>query len=238
MILLLCLLLFICTILIGALPLKLKIAQEWNQYILAFSGSVLLGITFLHLIPETVEDLGHRSGFYILGGFFLQLFLQKFSHGIEHGHIHHHENQLATSIFIGLSIHAFLEGIPLGYNYAHEDTTSSIFLAITAHKLPEAITLMSFLAPINIPQRKKWIYLFLFALMTPLAGCLSYYFGSEYAFTSSIVKYLVPLVMGAFIHISTTIFFESGTSHHQLTIKKIIAAFIGIVVALSTMIGH
>jgi zinc and cadmium transporter len=231
--------LFIFTAAVGAIPIFIPFKKNWNQYLLAFSGAVLLGITFLHLIPEAVEDLHHRAGYYILGGFFLQLFLQKFSHGIEHGHVHAHdtEKKLFNSIFLGLAVHAFLEGIPLGYTFEKGETITGLFIGIAAHKAPEVLTLMSFLIHINFSRKSKLTYLLVFAAMTPLAGILSQHFATAYSFTSNLITHLVPIVIGAFIHIATTIFFESGAQHHQLNREKIIAALLGIVVALLTLLG-
>ncbi|MGC4056933.1 MAG: hypothetical protein QM743_02285 [Chitinophagaceae bacterium] len=68
--LLLNLLLFSVTLLAGLAAMNLPLAEEKTmRLLLAFSGSFLLGITLLHLIPETVEDQGHKAGIFILGGF-------------------------------------------------------------------------------------------------------------------------------------------------------------------------
>jgi zinc and cadmium transporter len=243
-------LLFIVTIIGGVWPLQFSISKTWNENLLAFSGAILLAITFLHLVPECIVDLHSSAGPYILIGFFLQLFLQKFSHGLEHGHIHshahhseeedqhhHHTPILLTPIIIGLSVHAFMEGIPLGHSYTLTNTTPSLFLGIAAHKAPEALTLMSVVATMPFSKIKKWRILLQFAIITPLAGILAYYFGREFYFISHILTYVVPIVIGAFIHIATTIFFESGAKMHQLNKQKVIAILIGLLIGLSTMLG-
>jgi len=58
---------------------------------LAFSGAFLISITILNLIPEVYDQIGNQAGYYILGGFFLQIVVDFFSKGIEHGHLHFHE---------------------------------------------------------------------------------------------------------------------------------------------------
>jgi zinc and cadmium transporter len=233
--------LFIITIIGGLIPVYLKLNKEWNNYLLAFSGAILLGITFIHLLPETFSDLQFKGGIYILIGFFLQLFLQKYSHGLEHGHahIHHHETAITLSpIILGLSVHAFMEGIPLGYNFSQGSTIPSLFLGVMAHKAPEALTLMSVVTTIAIPRSKKIFILIQFAIITPLAGILAIYFGHQFSFVNQMLTLLVPIVIGAFIHISTTIFFESGTNHHELDWKKIIAILFGLGLSLLTMLGE
>jgi zinc and cadmium transporter len=232
--------LFLVTIIGGLIPIYLTLNKEWNNYLLAFSGAILLGITFMHLLPETFADLHFTAGIYILIGFFLQLFLQKFSHGLEHGHVHTHDHSHAISlgpILLGLSVHAFMEGIPLGYNFSQSNTIPSLFLGIMAHKAPEALTLMSVVATLSISKNKKIATLLQFALITPIAGLLAMHFGKNYSFINQVLTHIVPIVIGAFIHISTTIFFESGTTHHDLGWKKIVAIVLGLALSLVTMLG-
>jgi zinc and cadmium transporter len=224
----------------GLVPIYLNIKQSWSPYLLAFSGALLLAITFLHLLPECFENAATPNGIFILIGFFLQLFLQKFSHGLEHGHAHIHEHtqdfNLLRPIIVGLSVHAFLEGIPLGYSFAQADTMPALFLGVAAHKAPEALTLMSVVIASPISKSKKIYVLLQFALLTPIAGILAYYYGRQFAFISNLLNYLVPIVIGAFIQIATTILFESGAKHHELHTKKIIAIVFGIAVSLLTLL--
>ncbi len=46
------------------------------QLLLSFSGAYILGITFLHLVPETYGE-GQHTGLFILLGFFIQLLLEQ-----------------------------------------------------------------------------------------------------------------------------------------------------------------
>jgi zinc and cadmium transporter len=230
-------LLFILTFVGGLIPLYIKTNAQWSANLLAYSGAVLIGITFLHLLAESFNDLNHKAGVLILIGFFLQLFLQKYSHGLEHGHSHVHEHRHISfvPIFTGLAVHAFLEGLPLGYQFREAGTIPSLFIGIAAHKLPEALSLMSVVVVLPISKANKWRYLFQFALITPVAGVLAWYYGQQYLGTAQILTYLVPVVIGAFIHISTTIFFESGAKYHQLNTQKIIAVVAGMLTALLTL---
>ena len=232
-------LLFLLTAIGGAIPLFLKVFKaSWMTLMLAFSGSFLLGITLLHLLPETFHDLGEKAGIYIFLGFFIQLVLQRLSHGVEHGHVHDHGNHghhAVLPIFVGLSIHAFMEGIPLGFNYQGEATLPSLFLGVAAHKLPEAITLCSFLL-IAGTKINKWLLLFLFALVSPLSAIMAFYYGQKFQFISELLIYIIPIVIGSFLHISTTILYESGTKHHQLSRQKVIAVLLGAGFALLTLL--
>jgi zinc transporter ZupT len=232
--------LFAVTLAGGVIPLLFKgFTERQMQLLLAFSGAFLLSITFLHLLPETFEDHGEKVGFYLLAGFFLQLLVQRITHGIEHGHVHvhtdaHNHHVPIMSIVAGLSLHAVMEGLPLGFNYRHDATTPSLYLAVAAHKLPEALLLCSLVMNTKGKQQALLVVT-IFSMLTPLAGMAGAYFSHNYNFMARMVTAIVPIVAGAFIHISTTIFFESGTKQHGLTWQKVIAITIGATIGLVTL---
>jgi zinc transporter ZupT len=253
------LLLFLLTLGGGIMALWTRgMDERRTHYLLAFSGSFLLSITLLHLLPETFTDLGHTAGVFVLAGFFIQLLIQRFTHGVEHGHAHihvtegehHHDHGSDVhsmpnthyhsaiplfSILFGLSVHAFMEGLPLGFHYRQEGTLTSLYLAVAAHKLPEAMLLTSLV--VNLKGAKRgFVVLVLFSLITPVAALLAETLGEKYLAMSELVMWVVPIVAGAFIHIATTIFFESGTKQHMLTWQKIIAITLGVGVGLTTLL--
>jgi zinc and cadmium transporter len=233
------LLLFLVTLAGAALPLLTGFPDERKMHLLlAFSGSFLLGITCLHLLPETFRELPEHAGIYLLAGFFLQLLIQRATHGVEHGHVHVHDHGHSIpvlGILAGLSVHAFMEGLPLGFNYRSAATNPSLYLAVGAHKLPEAMLLGMLLQSVY-GRGKTAAFLLLFSLITPCAALLAAKLGMHYGVMSRTVTALIPVVAGAFIHIATTIFFESGTRQHLLTSRKVAAMIAGIVLAGLTLL--
>lgn len=230
--------LFILTLICGSLPLWLKKRDEQqSNYLLAFSGSFLLSVTFLHLLPETFTDIPAKAGYLLLTGFFIQLIIQKFTHGAEHGHTHlgDHGHVPLFSILFGLSFHAFMEGLPLGFNYHIGSTVPSLYLAVSVHKIPEAM-LVTGLVLHTKGRRSAIAMLLLFSLITPLAGAIAGYAGTHYEPIRDAIMLLVPVVAGSFIHISTTIFFESGTRQHAMNSRKILAILSGVCLGLLTLI--
>lgn len=232
--------LFFITLLGGSIPLWVKrLNDNALQYLLAFSGAFLLSITLLHLLPETFEEIGHRAGLFLLAGFFIQLVIQRLTHGVEHGHMHVHEHNghkhiPVTSILLGISIHAFMEGLPLGFNYRMETTEPALYMAVAAHKLPEAILVTSLIIESGSSKTRSLIVLATFSAITPFSGYLANRLGMSYHFIANLILTLIPIVAGAFIHISTTIFFESGTRQHLLTWKKIFFIIAGLGIGLLT----
>lgn len=216
-------------------------------YLLAFTGAFLLGITLLHLAPETFHELGKKAGLYIVLGFFLQVFLQRWSHGMEHGHTEvlsaddkNRTEQVtsaaAFSLIIGLSVHGFMEGIPLGFTYDDPTTLPSLSFGILLHKIPEAITLMTMLLAIRSGKKGNVSLLIFYSLMTPIAALLAYFLNRDLPGMNTVLLYIIAIVTGAFLHISTTIFFESGTKHHELNPGKVISMIIGLILSGLTLL--
>lgn len=191
------------------------------KLLLSFSGAYLLSVTVFEFLPEVYETGNEAVGIFIMLGILLQIFLEFFSRGAEHGHLHHDEK---TSIFpwllfISLCIHALLEGLPL-------NDREHLLHGVVLHKIPVAIILATFLLNSNIGKPKAILFLLIFAGMTPLGSWLSYNF--------SVLKeydvYLNSLVIGIFLHISTTILFEAS-KNHRFNASKMAAIVAGILIA-------
>jgi zinc and cadmium transporter len=218
--------LFLSVIISGLSVLFINISSKNLKLLLSFSGAFLFAISVLHLIPEIYSSGTANIGVYILVGFFAQILLEFFSEGIEHGHIHIHKHDHAHTAFpyammIGLSIHSFLEGMPLANDdtHAHE----SLLTGIVLHNIPIAIALMTMLLQSHISKKQAIIWLVVFALITPLGSFTSYAIGSNMiGGLSMYFDRIMAIVVGIFLHISTTILFESSENHRFNLIKFIV----------------
>lgn len=225
------LVLFFCAFL-GGLSIFLVKSDKSQllKLILSFSGAYLFAITVLHLIPDAYSGPDHEEiGIFILIGFLLQIFLEQFSEGVEHGHIHKHNHAqvFPYGIMISLCLHAFLEGMPLA-----ADQHNALIFGIALHHIPAAFALSSILLQNNFRFRGIVFYLLIFALMAPLGFLLSY--GISNGSIGGIEAYfnkMMGIVIGIFLHISTTILFESSVDH-KVSKRKMVAVLLGISIAL------
>jgi len=211
-------LLFI-TILLSGISLFLfkKVSTRVLKLLLSFSGAFLFSLSVLHLIPEVYQSGGNNIGVFVLIGFFIQILLEIFSEGIEHGHIHIHHKQNASfpyAVMIGLCLHSFLEGMPLVQSFADDHTRNSLLTGIILHHIPVALALMSMLLDSGIGKKPAVFYLLLFAMMAPL-GAFSSHLLSENTLQDLSVFFhrMMAVVIGIFLHISTTILFETNEEH-------------------------
>lgn len=223
-------LLLISSVIGGGIIVELfKPKQEKSiQLLLTFSGAYLLAVSMLHLIPKIFIDNNNNIGIFILLGFFIQILLEYFSQGIEHGHLHKN-NTIPFSVLISLCLHALLEGIPLGgdlHNHAH----NALLTGIVLHKLPVSIVLMSFFLQANIKKKNAYILLFVFALMSPLGV----FAGELFTLLANYQKEIMAIIVGIFIHISTTILFESSNGH-KFSFQKILSIIIGAIITILSL---
>lgn len=230
------LILFFCAFLGGASIFLVKSDKsQLLKLILSFSGAYLFAITVLHLIPDAYSGPdANEIGLFILLGFLLQLLLEQFSEGIEHGHIHRHDHQqvFPVGIMASLCLHAFLEGMPLA-----KDQHNELIFGIALHHIPAAFALASILMQSHFSKLNIFVYISIFALMAPLGFYVST--GLSNGSIGGVEAYfnkMMGVVIGIFLHISTTILFESSVDH-KVNKRKMIAVLTGIGIALIGFYG-
>lgn len=239
--------LFLTPLLAGLLIYFLPEGRNRNyKLLLVFAGSYLFGITVVHILPELYRNNGEVEliGLFVLAGFFLQQLLEYFTSGVEHGHIHthdhahshshYHQQVSAIVLLMALCVHAFLEGAMLaqpatmGYNY----DVNAILLGIALHRAPAAFALMTVLTFQLRSKSKAVPYLVVFSIAAPVGLLISTYLSEVEVLTASGLTFLYALVSGNFLHISTTIVFESSPEHH-FSARKLAVAVIGALAAVA-----
>lgn len=209
--------------------------QRVLKFLLAFSGAFLIGITFLKLIPEVFAEPAMFTGVFVLLGFLLQLMLELITGGAEHGHKHTHSAGEKASPFlllIGLCIHAFLEGMPIveGFNMKLQHT---LVVGIVIHNIPISLALMSLFLHYGCSKSKAFIYLAVFAVMTPLGSLFSKFLDASLSTSlETYFNYILAVVIGIFLHVSTSILFETE-ENHRYNLQKFITVCLGLAVAFA-----
>jgi zinc transporter ZupT len=239
------LLLFSLTFVAGfAVYLIPKMNNQYFKLSLVFAGAYLFSITVIHILPELFihHATNPNIALYVLLGFFIQVILEYFSEGVEHGHLHNqhgnhqHGSNKWLGLLIALCIHAFLEGTLLAHPetmHSHENN-SSIFLGILMHKMPAAFALMSVMICHFNTRWKALMILVIFSLASPVGLGLSSFFHGQAFFSDDAFVILFAIVSGNFLHISTTIFFESSPDH-SFSFQKL---FVSIIAALFAILAE
>jgi len=226
----------------------------------AFAGGFLITLTVLHLLPEIYRpeahaqhghDHGHGAppsslllGALILCGFFIQVILDTISMGVEHGHEHthshrdHHDHSgpcaFPWGVMIGLCLHALVEALALGNDSHHHDAGSRNLLlwSIVMHKYPAAVALLAMLLHSGMSRAGAVACVGVFGAMAPLGLAVS-----SVTHLAHYSRELTAFVIGIFLHIATTIFFE-GSEGHRLNSFKALATFIGVSLGVGAVLLH
>ncbi len=204
------------------IALLLKPKGKTNlKLLLAFSGSFLLSLTVMHLLPDVYGSGNPKVGIYIMLGILFQIILEFFSKGAEHGHVHGHDKmlQIPWLLFISLCIHAFLEGFPVGHHH-------NLAYGIAIHHLPIAIILTTFFLNAQLNKTALLFFMITFAVMTPLGTLVS----DNFPLLNAYYTEITAVVIGILFHISSTIIFESSEGH-KFNIAKVSMIILGILLA-------
>ena len=245
------LVLFFTPLIAGLLSYLVPSGKNTNyKLLLVFAGSYLFAITVVHILPELYRQNEEVEliGLFVLCGFFLQQVLEYFTSGVEHGHIHehdhdhshghghiHHTHSISALVLLtALCLHAFLEGgmlaQPATMGFRHD--VNPILLGIALHRTPAAFALMTVLTAQLHSKQKALPYLIVFSVAAPIGLLLSTYFVETEVLSEAGLVYLYALVSGNFLHISTTIVFESSPGH-RFNAKKLAVAITGALLAVA-----
>lgn len=191
------------------------------QLLLSFSGAYLLSVTVFELLPDVYGSGDEKIGIFIMFGLLLQIVLEFVSKGIEHGHMHldKNSNKFPLLLLISLSTHSLLEGFPL-------ENSDHLLHGVVIHKIPVAAILSAFLLNSKIGKPKAIFFLCVFAIMTPLGSWLQANVGE----ISHYGNYINAVVIGIFLHVSTTILFEASRNH-SFNATKLGVVILGIALA-------
>ena len=236
-------LLLLSSIILGGLSFfHFKLYEPHHIKLLnAFTGAYLLCLTFLHLLPELYHAdprFGAPNealiGALILAGFATQVALDVISMGVEHGHAHHIHGRMPVGILAGLCLHALVEATALGNAQTHYDPASRRLLlwSIVVHNYPVSIALLGMLVQSGLKRSTSIALLGLFAAMAPIGMSVS-----AHTALAEHSRELMAFVIGIFMHISTTILFESSDIH-RFNYAKLGAIIVGAGLAVLSLKLH
>ena len=105
--------------------------------------------------------------------------------------------------------------------------------AIGLHEIPAAFALAMVLKTVLDKGKLNYLWIILYALMVPIGMVI----GNQLVEYSDAFTAVISIVIGVFLHISTTILFENNESHTYGR-RKLVAIAIGLIVALLAVNFH
>jgi len=187
--------------------IKKKWPQKFQDYILAISAGFIIALVLTQLIPESISSIGESSAVLIMLGYAtLHLFEHTFIPHLHFGEETHTEHIISkagsVSIFFGLFVHAFFDGmtISIGLKFNHV-IGLLLFIGVFLHKFPEGMTVASVLFASGKGAKISFLLASLVGLAT-FIGTLIGLLVSE--ISTKIVGFLFAFISGIGLYVGTT----------------------------------
>jgi len=185
------------------LAFKERFLKKILLFLIALSAGALMGGAFLHLIPESLEQISTEGTVIsLLAGFILFFIIEKVLHWR-----HCHEGKCPIHTFaytnlIGDTLHNFLDGLIIAAGFIVDIRLGIITtLAIIMHEIPQEIGDFGVLVYAGFSKFRALALNFLTALTAVFGGIVGYFLSS---YVENITMFLVPLAAGGFIYIAAS----------------------------------
>jgi zinc and cadmium transporter len=177
--------------------------KQTLPYLISFAAGVMLGATFLDLIPEALNSAEQNSVlFYILLGIIISFSLEKLLVW-HHHHDDHHRNNMASTIpliLIGDGFHNLLDGVAIAVAFSSDPAIGLVTtFAIALHEIPQELADFSVLIYAGLSKKKALWFNFISALPALFGTVLGFVLINQFSALSPI---LLAFTSGMFIYIA------------------------------------
>jgi len=186
---------------IFSLLLKEDFLERVLILLIGFSAGALIGASFLHLLPEALEQ-SRDSGIFIfvILGFIFFFILERYIHW-RHCHLEACDIHAFTYLnLVGDSVHNFTDGLVIGASFTisvHFGVITS--LVIILHEIPQEMGDFGVLVYGGFTKTRALCYNFLTALFCVLGTVIGFPLAEKVGHFS---LYLLPITAGGFIYIA------------------------------------
>lgn len=183
-------------------------AKQNAIYFISFAAGMLLTVSLVHLVPESL-DLLPSSALFLLPGF-LVVYLSH--HFLRQSNDHVRRNASAIIPLIGIGFHSLVDGLIYAVTFEVSIFTGALAaVGMIMHEFPEGVFTYVLLQRGGFSRGWSILYAFLVAaLSTPLGTLISYPF----------VRRIDDTVLGALLAFSAGVLVYVGASHLVPEIEK------------------
>lgn len=170
----------------------------------SFSAGALLGDTFIHLLPEAVEngEFGITTSVSVLSGILVFFILEKFVHWhhCHSPHEHKHSKPVAVMSLVGDGLHNFIDGMVIAGSYLVSIPLGiTTTIAVILHEIPQEIGDFGILMHSGMQKLKALMWNFIAATTAILGAIVVLVFTAN---TGQGLAFLIPFTAGGFIYIA------------------------------------
>jgi len=215
-----------------------KVMDRITMFLVSLSAGTLIGDSFLHLLPEAVEDAlpgGGAVWLSLIAGILAFFVLEKVIHW-RHCHIHtcdSHPHHIGKMNLIGDCLHNFFDGIIIAGSFLVSVPLGlATTIAVIAHEIPQEIADFGVLVYDGYSKRKAIAMNFLTALTAVFGAIVAIIIGARLEAFSALI---IPFTAGGFIYIATADLIPELKKETRLhkTVHQLIAIVLGIGIMLA-----
>ncbi len=228
--------------LVGVLSLSMrrKRLHSFLSLMIAFASGTLLSAAFIHMIPETIEEIGAIAVSFVLAGLLLFFFMEKFIHW---HHCSKEECHVRPTAYLNLfadGFHNLIDGVIIAAAYLTSPQTGFVTtIAIALHEIPQEFGDFSVLLHSGMKTKTALTYNFLSASVAIVGALLGYFFLSR---IEDLVPYAVSAAAGGLIYIATADLMpelhKETKPAKMLTQSIALVAGVGVIILASEVIAH
>lgn len=227
---------FVSLIGVFFIALKVEKLKKILLFLVSFAVGGLFAGAFVHLIPESFENLGFNiiTPLFVLLGILFFFILEKF---LRWRHCHmitsdEHPHPIVTMNIIGDAMHNFIDGLIVGASYlVNINIGISTTLAVILHEIPQEIGDFGILMYGRLTIKKALLYNFLSALTAVIGAVVSILITNKSIMYS---YYLLPIAAGGFIYIAGADLIPE--LQHETKLSRSILQFVSIILGLFLMV--
>lgn len=223
----------------GILTLSIQLGKlkKLLLYMVSFSAGGLLGDTFIHLLPEAVEEYGFslEVSLYLLLGIVVSFVIEKFIRW-QHCHVpttKEHPHPFAFMNLVSDGVHNFIDGLIIGASYFVSIPLGlATTLAIIFHEIPQEIGDFGVLLHGGFSKRKALLMNFLSALTAVLGTVVALFLNNV---VEHMTLFFVPLAAGVFIYIAGSDLIPE--LHKEVTARKSLLQLLVFIAGIGVMLA-
>jgi zinc and cadmium transporter len=212
--------------------------EKWGKenavYFMSFAAGVLIAVSFIHIIPRSIE-ISASAPVYLLAGFLaLYIFNRFLSSYICHAY-ECPDLTLGIIPMLGIGLHSFLDGIIYSVTFNVSIFTGALAaVGMVLHEFPEGIVTFLLLERGGMSKQKSAWYAFLTAAVsTPLGTLISFPLIEK--IERSTLGVLLAFSAGALVYVGATHLLPAvERENKRFSIVSLVAGIlVAVVIALS-----
>ncbi|NPV07373.1 MAG: ZIP family metal transporter [Anaerolineae bacterium] len=212
-------------------------ARRNSIYFASFAAGALISVSFLHLIPESME-MTSNGPLYLLAGFLGLYLLNRVMHlhsGHEHNHLEsavHIAESTGVVTVLGIGFHSFIDGVIYSVTFNVSVLTGALAaIGMVLHEVPEGVIAFVILHRAGYSRKGAFLGATLAAAVsTPLGALLSFPFVDSIA--AADLGLMLALAGGVLLYVGASHLLPEVERENRASTVLALAA--GVFVALVT----